>query len=406
MPRQNNRPVEALQEAFAVFNQLSGQLAGSYHSLEAETARLNASLTASNSERMRALGEKERLAERLQKLIDLLPGGVVVLDGEERISRSNRVAAEILGEPLIGIPWAQVLERVRLSSNREGELQLEGGRRIVVAMRRLEGEPGALLLLQDVTESHRQEQLLNHRQRLAAMGEMSASMAHQIRTPLASALLYTSHLRRPGLKEGERLRITDKIHNRLKHMERMVNDMLLYARGESEVEGHLIALESLLDAFRQTLEPQLEQAGARLVIENGAAGRLLYGNPQALLGALLNLATNALQARDEGLRLRLAITAQPESITLALSDNGPGIPGALQARIFTPFVTTRSDGTGLGLAVVRSVVEAHGGSVELKSGSGEGACFAVTLPSPSGTETTGIQLRSGEREATEAEVTA
>jgi len=381
MPTQNGQQVRELQEAFQAFNQLSSNLSSSYHALEQRTEQLTESLAASNGDRRRQRSEKERLADRLATLIDALPGGVVVLDGEEQISSYNPVAAELLGEPLLGINWQSVLKRNQQTGGDEhGELQLKGGRRIVVSMRQLESEPGTIILLQDVTQTHQLEQALNRQQRLTAMGEMSASMAHQVRTPLASALLYISHLKRPALKEIDRLQVAEKIHARLKHMEHMVNDMLLFARGESEVEAEVIDLSDLLDAIEQTLAPQLEACGAQLTIENGAGDRMLLGNRDALLGALLNLATNAIQARCAGLRLRLGITTQAESITLTLHDNGPGIPTALQGKIFDPFYTTRSDGTGLGLAVVRRIIDAHGGVVDVTSEEGRGASFAVTLP--------------------------
>ena len=371
-----------LQDAFHVFNRMSLQLESSYRDLEQQVARLTGELAAARSERLRQLAEQERLAHRLTRLLETLPGGVVVLDGRGIVQECNPAALALLGEPLLGQAWHDIMQRACTPQTHpdRADITLVNGRRITLSARALDAEPGQILLLTDVTETRALQQLVERQQRLSAMGEMAASLAHQIRTPLAAALLYLAHLNRPQLPDAERGRVADKIFARLHHLEHMVNDMLMFARGgASQVEA--VDLDALLTELQQTLEPQLLVLQGRLVIDNAAPGKILHGSRAALTGALLNLATNALQACGAGVRLHIEVrSVGSDGVQVCVRDNGPGISAAGIERIFEPFFTTRPDGTGLGLAVVRAVVEAHHGSVSVQSQAGQGACFTLRLP--------------------------
>jgi two-component system sensor histidine kinase FlrB len=383
MTQQTTGRNRELEDAFNVFNRMSLQLESSYRDLEQQVAGLTAELAAARSERLRQLAEKERLANRLTRLLETLPGGVIVLDAQGIVQECNPAALTLLGEPLLGQLWRDVMQRVCAApcGADDSDIQLVNGRQVTLSARPLGTEPGQILLLTDVTEHRALQNLVNRQQRLSAMGEMAASLAHQIRTPLATALLYLSHLNRPQQAEAERLRVTEKIRARLRHLEGMVNDMLVFARGGGSGAIEKVSIDSVLDELRQTLEPQLQTLRGELDIDNAAPGAIVNGSRAALAGALLNLASNAVQSCGSGVRLRITVrTPQPGRLTLCISDNGPGIPAACIDRIFEPFFTTRPDGTGLGLAVVRAVAEAHHGSVWAASPPGQGACFGLRLP--------------------------
>ncbi len=375
-----------LEQAFGVFNQISAQLTTAYHALEERTALLNAELAAARSERLQQLTEKERLASRLETLLNALPAAVVVLDGSGCIAECNPVARDFLGEPLVGQRWAKVFDRAfvpRLVEHQE--LSLRDGRRVYMSQSTLGVEPGRILLFKDVTETRVLQERLDHHQRLSAMGEMTASLAHQIRTPLAVALLYSEQLLNPNHAPQEVGRYAEKIRSRLGHLESLVNDMLLFARAGSGGDVEPLAVGSLLHEFSQAMETYVSTGQCALTIVDETHDALLHGYQQALLSALQNLATNAMQACGE--KTQLVLTARSavddqgcSQVLLALSDNGPGVPAEVRERIFEPFFTTRSDGTGLGLAVVQSIVHAHHGSVQLESVPGKGSTFTLRLP--------------------------
>lgn len=200
-PEQQGRtPVEqesrqGLEQAFALFNQVSSQLSESYNMLEARVSELKGELEVVSAQRMAELGEKERLANRLQHLLDLLPGGVIVIDGQGHVREANPAACELLGAPLVGELWRQVIARSFAPREDDGhEVSLRDGRRLSIATRSLDAEPGQLVLLNDLTETRRLQGQLARHERLSSLGRMVASLAHQIRTPLSAALLYARWL--------------------------------------------------------------------------------------------------------------------------------------------------------------------------------------------------------------------
>lgn len=382
MNQQPKTVPQGLEDAFHTFNQLSVQLADSYAVLETQVAQLNQELATVRQQRSQEFSEKERLANRLASLLEALPGGVVVLDGQGLVQDHNPAACAFLGEPLGGIAWVEVIQRAFAPRSDDGhEISLVDGRRVSISTCPLsDDEPGQILLITDVTEMRGLQDRLNQQQRLAAMGEVAASLAHQIRTPLSSALLYISNLKRPDLSTAERLLCGEKILSRLRHLEKLVNDMLLYARN-----GHLgdeeFSTNDLLRALVQTIDPQLQTTHTRFGWHDETNGQILHGNQQMIISALVNLATNAMQAMEMDGHLQVvARYAADDAVDLLIIDNGPGIPKQVQEKVFEPFYTTRTDGTGLGLAVVSAIAQAHQGKAWLESTSPEGSTFVLRLP--------------------------
>ena len=369
-----------LEAAFGAFQRVSENLSASYRALERRVADLTEELRLAQAANAREQGESGRLANRLAHLLDALPAGVVVLDGHGRVQEFNPAAVELLGEPLARCHWHEVIARAFAPRPDDGhEISLVDGRRLSVATRALDPEPGQLVLLTDLTSTRGlQEQLARH-ERLAAMGEMVASLAHQLRTPLATALLYIAQLARPQLDDAERQRVADKIHGRLRHLEHLVNDMLVFARGGVSV-AETVAIRPLLQEVAYTIEPAMTGAGCRFEFVNLANESELLGNREALAGAITNLLANAMQICGRGGEIQLGAETTTGTVSIRVRDNGPGIAPELQARIFEPFFTTRSGGTGLGLAVVQAVAQAHRGSAWVESRPGQGATFGLTLP--------------------------
>lgn len=381
MKQDASNQTHQLEVAFNAFNQMSEQLEESYQHLEDQTEKLNSELAASNSERIKQLTEKERLANRLAHLHDLLPGGIVVVDGNGFVSECNSTAVELFGEQILNQRWHQVIQRaIAPVSSQSGEVTFKNGRKLSVSTRSLDNEPGQIVLLMDITEQCTLQEVVKRKDRLAVMGEMAASLAHQVRTPLSSALLYLSNLGHSNLSAKDRSRFIDKIAGRLQHLERMVKDMLQFARGGSfEMEDILI--QELVYEFKQTLDPQLQQCNGQLEVNIYALSACVRGNREALLGVLLNLATNAMQACNEGIKLILEVKHNKNNdVVILLHDNGPGIPEDIQEELFVPFFTTRSGGTGLGLSVARAVVNAHHGDIYVDSKVGNGSSFIICLP--------------------------
>ncbi len=240
---------------------------------------------------------------------------------------------------------------------------------------------GEVVLLADVTESHLMQVLLTRQQRLLTLGELAAGLAHQIRTPLAAALLYASQMTLTGRTPSDLARCAEKTVGSLKQLDKLVNDMLAFAHGGAARE--VVSVSALLEQVAQWLRPALHR-GIRLTIRTQAPDLMVRANAPSLVSAILNLATNALQAAAADLDLELlARRAACGRAQIVVSDNGPGVPAHIRERIFEPFFTTRARGNGIGLAIVKSVVEAHQGSVSLADapcGAATGATFIIDLP--------------------------
>ena len=370
-----------LAEAFQAFNTLSAELSAAYHGLQERVACLSEELEATRLERTQELTEKTRLANRLTRLLEALPGGVVVLDADGRILESNPAAHACLGIELIDQHWQTVRAHCFEAGQTEpGEVRLIDGRILSISSSTLAPEPGQILLMQDLTAIKQLEAQVQRNRRLAAMGEMTARIAHQVRTPLSTALLYVHHLAVPELGADKRARFARKATDGLQQLDRMVNDMLAFSRGGGWGLER-VGVSDLLAQVQLAVMAILAQQSARLAISNAAAHQAVTVNREGLVGALSNLVVNALEAVGEGAVIELrAECTSPDLLRLEVIDQGPGILPSEYERLFEPFYTTKTGGTGLGLSVVRTVIESHGGQVEIHSQPGQGTCFALYLP--------------------------
>lgn len=372
---------QRLAEAFRIFNQASEELSGAYTLLQGQVARLTDELAAANGALRQQYLEKAALTERLSLLLAALPAGVVVLDAGGSVLQSNPAAQAVLGTDLQAQCW-ETIEHERLSAeDAPGEYMAANQRRVAVTVTPLDSAGGRIVLLNDITEAHRLKAQAERHERLAAMGEMAAQLAHQLRTPLAAALLYTGNLENADLPAPTRTSIAQKAVARLKYLERVIQDTLLFARGEVLGRESMVVGE-LMQELRQTIEPLARARGVAFETDEEGGETPLSGNRKAVLGALTNLLENALQAAAAvaGGRVRLGVRRDGESLSFRVEDNGAGMTPAVAARLFEPFFTTRSEGTGLGLAIARGVVRAHGGNIEVNSAPSHGSEFILTLP--------------------------
>ncbi|WP_263768689.1 sensor histidine kinase [Propionivibrio soli] len=373
---------QELQRAFDVFNQVSLELTQAYEALQARVESLTAELAVANGELRRQYQEKEALSERLSLLLNALPAGVVVVDSSSRISEANPAARQMLGESIVGGDWKTAAQNRLQATDSPGEWQL-GARRFSIAETALDSAGGRLLLIHDITIAHELKANLERNQRLAAMGEMAASLAHQLRTPLATALLYSANLAQPELSEAARARFAGKATEQLKRLERLIQDVLLFTRGES-IGRDAIPVTVLIGEAAQTIMPLCQAKGVRFNVEAQVGDSIIMGSRKALGGALVSLLENALQACESSQgnagEIDLRADIGERQVIITVRDTGMGIAPETLSRIFEPFFTTRGQGTGLGLAIALGVARAHGGTIEVASTLGQGSEFVMRLP--------------------------
>ena len=372
----------SLQEAFTVFNDISLQLADSYQHLESKVAQLTDELEVVTQQRFEELKQKEQLASRLETLLSVLPGGVIVLDCRGVIIESNPTAETMLGEPLIKQFWRDVIKRCFTPKVDDGhEVSTHTGKRFSIATRSLDSE-GQIILLTDQTETRDLQAKLSRHERLSALGKMVSALAHQVRTPLSSAIIYANHLKQKSLAPEMREKFSTKLLNQLDHLEQQVKDMLLFVKGEVSTND-IITVAQLVALLKEASEVPLSNYGMTFSYRLGQAcdSCLIRCNKDALVSALLNLYNNSLQAMDENGRIELSInTISDNKIAISVCDNGNGMTLGDQDHAREIFFTTKSQGTGIGLSVVAIVAKAHDGRFSLRSRDQVGTVASIILP--------------------------
>jgi two-component system, sensor histidine kinase FlrB len=350
-----------------------------------EQLHLTTELVHSRHEKDQSLQKATHIARRMTRLLAVLPSGVIVLNGDGIVTEFNDVALSLLSDPEAGEKWVDIIERAfQPSSDESLDVALKNGRLVNVLTSPLDGEPGQLILLNDVTETRQLQSKVSHLQRLSVMGEMAARLAHQIRTPLSSALLYVAPLLKPNTSKALQNKFAKRLHASISHMERLVKDMLAFSRGDMASTSP-VAVKDLLAAVEQQFSTHEDAAKYNLAIENSVKNGFVYGSQEALTSAISNLLDNArLACGEEGEITIYAEYCQDEKgidcIEISVEDNGEGIAESDKEKILQPFYTTRSSGTGLGLAVVQSIAKAHKGVLWFESDEGEGSTFSLRLP--------------------------
>ncbi|GAA6153294.1 sensor histidine kinase [Pseudoteredinibacter isoporae] len=374
-----NPDVARLQEAFTQFNELSQHLAESYQLLEDRVTELTDELNSVSQQRIRELAEREQLASRLETLLSVLPGGVVVLDDKGLVRQCNPAATLLLGEDINGRLWRDIVQDCFSPRQNDGhEVSTRDGRFFSIATSSID-EGGQIILLTDQTPTRKLQAELSRHERLSVMGRMVSALAHQIRTPLSTAMLYAGHLSSGQLSSEKSNQFANKLMGRLSHLEQQVQDMLLFAKGELPLND-TIDLNDLCQGVREAMEEPLASSQSHCDFIPAGQECYLRCNREALIGAILNLANNAIQAVGKGAELSVQFSVVEDALYIAVCDQGPGIEQADVQKVQELFYTTKSHGTGLGLAVVHSVANAHGGQFELRSERGQGVSATIHLP--------------------------
>ncbi|HEY8668980.1 MAG TPA: ATP-binding protein [Tepidisphaeraceae bacterium] len=234
-------------------------------------------------------------------------------------------------------------------------------------------------LRDELSEKNRQ---LERKNRLAALGEMAAGMAHEIRNPLGGIQLYASMLARDVADRPESLKVVQKISGGVKRLEGLVSQILQFSR-EMRLNACEMDLAAVIEEAVELAAERMQSRQARSTV-NGPKSLAVTADPLLLGQLILNLLLNAAEAMDSGGAVTVDYAAPPadsdaKQFHLVVRDTGPGIPAAILDRIFNPFFTTKETGTGLGLAIVHRVVEAHDGTVIVTNPPEGGARFEIRI---------------------------
>ncbi|MGD0992645.1 MAG: ATP-binding protein [Gemmatimonadales bacterium] len=333
-----------------------------------------------------------------EQMADAITQAICILDGRGIVRRANRPFAALVGTPVTALPgrawptlfpagWTEPLARVLAEMGTAGSTEIRQDRRIYTATAlRLTGETdgSAVLLIEDHTERRRLQEHLIQSEKLMAIGQLIAGVAHELNNPLASVLGFADFLVEAGDTPpnlAEPLRV---IQQEAQRAASIVRNLLTFARRQ-ERERQRLGIGTILQRTVALLKNQLLGLNVELLLSVDGDLPEIEGNPSQLQQIFVNLANNAAQA--------IAATGRPgavnvharrwlDGVAVDVADDGPGIPKALHEKVFEPFFTTKAEGegTGLGLAICQGIVKEHGGRITLTSAPGAGATFTVELP--------------------------
>ena len=338
--------------------------------------------------------------ERLSTLVDTVQALLLVLDEEGRVIQANHAVARAVGvdpEDLVGVDWmARFVAEPDRAAAQAAFARLRAGGPGTSQETRIfgqgpDGRPverwvswrssvitdaeGAMRVYAsglETTEVRELERRARLSEKLAAVGTLSAGLAHEIRNPLNAATLQLRLLERrvTGRDQAEALfEPIGLVREELGRLSNLVVEFLAFAR-PSELLPETVDVVSLVRKVVDLERPGAEERSIVLSAEVPVAKVEVLGDADKLQQVLLNLVRNATEAVDAGGRVTVRVDTGCEGVVLAVADDGPGIPAEHQSRIFEPFYSTKPGGTGLGMAIVHSLVSLHGGEVSIRSGSG------------------------------------
>jgi len=375
-----------LAEAFSSFTEAAASLEHSYGQLQAEVTRLRRELGKTNRDLVRTLEENQLMRERLNRILQALPCGVVAIETDGRVTMANPEACRLLGARTnFGLPgWMHEL----LTHVHPGGSELEyrpdaGGEWIAIRRAELSGEAGAssIFIVEDISGLKRLESEHEVLRRRQALAEMSATLAHEIRNPLGSLELFAGLLSESEMGDEEQGWVRH-LQAGLRTLAATVNNVLhFYSQPQPGLTP--VDLGEVLGSLAQFLRPQAEAAQVKLELKPSFQQARVAADRHRVEQVLLNLALNAFRFMPHGGVLKISGQTQmrdggPKAM-VEIADTGPGIPPENAERIFQPGFTTRPGSPGLGLAVSRTIMEQHGGTIRVLPSSG-GARFELEFP--------------------------
>ena len=355
---------------------------------------------------MYASSEKraDSLARYNEYILGGISSGVIICDNDGFITRFNPAAEKILEIPQSeaegehfknvfaeiyqianifdeALTFAKTFTRTEFElHDREGEKRWIGLSSSLISDNQNHGI-GAAVLLTDLTKIKKLQEISDFTEKMAALGEMAAGLAHEFRNSVAAIMGFGKLIKKMIPEDDKAVKIADMIISESQATEEMLKRFLTFAR-PLDVQPQRVDLARIISDALHSARESCGSKNIEAIIENEAEGLEIDGDPTLLGNAFKNLFINAYQAMpDSGvLGIYLGFDSENGQAIIRISDTGKGIPDDVLPKIFNPFFTTKDKGTGLGLALVRKIITSHGGYIEAESEEGKGTTFILVLP--------------------------
>lgn len=400
---------DALQKTMASFQERAEKLDRAYRAMQEEFRKVNVELDRKNHELAQSLARQQETQAYLNSILESMNNGVVGVDIVGDITHFNRAAMQITGYRLSEV-IQHPYEKIFLDTARP-ELSLiqvlNSGRELVhdeKVVWHKDGHPvpvsfqtamlwdsegnklGAVEIFTDISRIKALEEEMQRTRTLAALGEMSATVAHEIRNPLGAMGVWAGLLERDIPAGDPRKKTLSKITEGLGKLNRIVSNLLVYTRPVN-AEFRKVNLKDIVVETVDFIEIEIERQGWAITVKKSWTDdtpSFVMADPEKIQQVVMNLCLNAVQAMPNGGILSVDVGSRPqqqsELVFFHIQDTGEGIEPERIEKIFDPFHTSKENGTGLGLAIVRKFIEFHSGYIDVKSRLGEGTDFKVFLP--------------------------
>lgn len=406
-------------EAYESFTRVINRLQNKYLDLKEQSDRQSHLLSEANTSLQRLTVRNRTITEFLNSILSSVPSAIVAVDREGKLTHVNQRAQELFGASARLTLGSQYLEAVtpdKDSADMPNALSVLGGefaaqsssdqqtgigveRRIRCADGHSKmfftcASPltdssgniyGAVEILQDVSELRRLEGEMSRLEALAAVGEMAASVAHQVRNPLVAVKGFASLIEREAAPRSSSYQHANNILKGVDNLERVIDALLRFSRKET--------LTTKPTNLKRYLRKVVRQFNERSALSDSAIPKIVFEGADQRVDGLLdhlmfrevvnNLLTNSLESTNSPVQATVRLFVSPEDrekVIIEVADDGPGMSPEIAAQIFKPFFTTKAKGSGLGLALVKKMVVAHDGEISLQTKVGVGTTFRITLP--------------------------
>jgi two-component system sensor histidine kinase FlrB len=353
---------EQLEEAFALFIEASKAIEAQQTQLQSEIQRLSNDLAQAN--------------QRLTDLLQALPTGVILV--ENGVIADQNLAAQTLVGLAIGQAWQTPASWLPTPMPGEYQTSTDSTAR-TVKVTQLSLAERQIVQIQDITDSLRLHIESQRQSKLASMGQMAASIAHQLRTPLATATLYAGNLGMPNLSPDKQKEALDRLRKQLASLETLTTQMLQFVRQRPQ-KTEMVSGQALLDEALAAIGPMCEKRNIGLRVQASGLQALVNVERPTMVAAMVAILENALQVSQDAGEIVLTGQSDGARLQFVVDDAGPGIPNEMMASLFEPFATSRINGTGLGLSIARNAVEAHRGEILASNRADGGARFSISIP--------------------------
>lgn len=346
--------------------------------------------------------------ERSETIVANAGEGILTINQQGTVTSANRAALQLFtlrAEEAIGHSIGRSIPELQNSiESSEYQIRIEGVRRdgsrfpLLCTVSRHSANRGSsyIVILRDLTETHRreEEQITAARERealkaqqMAMLAQLATGVAHEIRNPLTSMKMLIQVNRAMFADKGLPTEDLDLVEQEIRRMERSVNGLLDYGR-PTQGETKRFSLQDTVDRTLRLTEGRCEKQGIEITLNFPTDSLQVMGDPSEIQQLLLNLVLNALDAMPDGGTLSIEARPDNDAINVSVADTGPGIDRDMMDQLFSPFVTSKPNGTGLGLCICRRIAESHHGSLTARNLPQRGACLELILPNPATTNKT------------------